>query len=321
MKKGLIIAAIVLVIIGATLFVCAFAASGYDLSAFGVEKTETNTYVIEETFDKIEVDTKSSDVTLRVSEDGKCNVVCEEKEEVKHLVSVQDGTLKIIAEDTRKWSDRFSLFSSGKDLSVSVYLPASAYASLKVSASTGDILVPRAFTFETIEIKGSTCDVYCYASATGRNEIKVSTGDIMIEGASAGEAVLTASTGDISVESFACEGDLSVSFGTGKAALTAVDCKNLISEGSTGDFTLTDVIASEKIKIKTGTGDVLFDKSDAAELEVETSTGDVTGTLRSAKVFSTDTSTGSVRVPNGTSGGNCTIKTRTGDIRIEISEG
>ncbi len=321
MKKGLIITAIVLVIIGATLFVCAFAASGYDLSAFGVEKTETNTYGVEESFDKIEVDTKSSDVTLRVSEDGNCSVVCEEREDVKHSVSVVDGTLKIIAEDTRKGFERFSLFSTGKELSVSVYLPASAYASLKVSARTGDILVPRAFSFETIEIKVSTGDVYCYASVTGRNEIKASTGDIMIEEASAGEAALTVSTGDISVKSFACAGDLSVSFGTGKADLTAIACKNLVSEGSTGDLTLTDCIASEKIKIKSGTGDVLFDKSDAAEIEVETSTGDVTGTLLSAKVFSADTSTGSVNLPNSTSGGSCSIKTRTGDIRIELSEG
>lgn len=48
------------------------------------------------------------------------------------------------------------------------------------------------------------------------------------------------------------------------------------------------------------------------------STGDVTGTLLSEKVFITETGTGSVNVPKTVTGGKCEIKTSTGDIQIEI---
>ncbi len=61
-----------------------------------------------------------------------------------------------------------------------------------------------------------------------------------------------------------------------------------------------------------------FNASDAASIYVKTDTGDVTGSLRSEKVFITETHTGKVRVPTGIRGGRCEISTHTGDIIIEV---
>ena len=58
----------------------------------------------------------------------------------------------------------------------------------------------------------------------------------------------------------------------------------------------------------------------AAELYVRTTTGDVTGALLSEKVFITGTNTGSVAVPETTTGGVCEIRTNTGSIRIGITQ-
>ena len=113
-------------------------------------------------------------------------------------------------------------------------------------------------------------------------------------------------------------GDITISVSTGQSTLSDVTCKNLTTDGSTGEVFLKNVIASQAFSIDRSTGDVAFDRCDAAEILVKTSTGDVTGSLLSEKVFITDTSTGDIRVPPTTTGGKCTIKTGTGDIRIDI---
>ena len=59
-------------------------------------------------------------------------------------------------------------------------------------------------------------------------------------------------------------------------------------------------------------------EADAGELHIRTDTGDVTGTLRTKKVFITETDTGKVEVPKSITGGECEITTDTGDIKIEI---
>ena len=61
------------------------------------------------------------------------------------------------------------------------------------------------------------------------------------------------------------------------------------------------------------------DRSAPAELFVETDTGDVRGSLLTEKTFIVQTDTGSVDVPETTTGGKCEITTDTGDIEIEIN--
>ncbi|MBQ7726084.1 MAG: DUF4097 family beta strand repeat protein, partial [Clostridia bacterium] len=122
MKKGLIIAAVILVVVGVIFFGAAFVASGFDFSKLDIAKYETNMYTMSEVFEKIEIQSDEAEITFKPSEDGKLRVDCVERERVKHEVSVENGTLKIIAVDKRAWYDHFTLFSF-KSQSITVYLP------------------------------------------------------------------------------------------------------------------------------------------------------------------------------------------------------
>ena len=117
-----------------------------------------------------------------------------------------------------------------------------------------------------------------------------------------------------------CDGDVSVNVSTGKAYLTNIACKSVLSKGDTGDISLKNVIAAENFSIERTTGDVSFDGSDAAEIFVETDTGNVVGTLLSEKVFVVNTDTGKKEVPETLSGGRCKITTSTGNIRINLQK-
>ncbi|MBQ6568953.1 MAG: DUF4097 family beta strand repeat protein [Clostridia bacterium] len=317
MKKGTIISAVILTVLGLALAGGALAIAGFDFSKLDTVKYETNTYTADDIFDKIEITSKETDIVFKPSTDGRLSAVCVEREKVKHNVSVENGTLKITAEDNRKWYDHLGIFS--KALSMTVYLPSGEYEALKINCRTGDVLIGDPFAFKSAEITASTGDVSCSNLLSDTLLVKTSTGDIKLDKVSAGTIDLTVTTGDITAGEINCEDILSVKVGTGRTNLTDVTCKSLISSGNTGDIVLKNTIASERFNIERGTGDVRFERCDAGEITVKTNTGDVTGTLLSEKIFVAKTSTGSVKVPETTSGGVCKITTSTGDIKISIS--
>lgn len=315
MKIWLIIA-IALVVVGAGVFTAALAACGWDFSKLSTVQFETNTYSGTDRITGIRVDTDTADIRFAPSEDGQWKVVCHEAEKMNHTVSVKDGILTIKVVDEREWYDHIGIWIGSE--TVTIYLPEQEYASLVIRESTGDVEVPKAFRFGTIDINVSTGAVRNYASATGVIKITASTGDIHVEDVSAASMELSVTTGHVTGRGLTCEGKLSVGVSTGDAQLTDVKCENFTSDGSTGDIVLKDVIATGKMSIDRSTGDVKFDACDAAEILVETSTGNVTGSLRSDKIFIARVSTGDVDVPATTSGGKCQITTSTGDIRIRI---
>ncbi len=314
--KKLILIAVALVILGAIVCVASAAAINFDFQKLDNASYETNTYPVKDDVQNISIQASVEKIAFKPAEDGTCKVVCYEEAHQKHSVSVSGGTLTIRALDERKFTDRF-LFSV-KDPEITVYLPGSAYADLQIETHTGDIELPAAFSFDRIAINGETSNVTCLASANDRIAIALSTGDITIASVKTGAMELRVTTGRIDAEAVNCKGDVSITVDTGKVKLQGLACANLTSEGSTGDITLNDVIAAETISIVRSTGDVEFGASDAESIDVRTSTGDVSGSLRSEKVFLTETHTGKVDVPKSISGGRCEVRTETGDIKLTV---
>ncbi len=322
MKKSTIVLIIVassLVALGLVVFAVAMSILGFNFANLDT-KLENNTHEISDSFDKINLVTDVGDVIFIRSEDDRCIVECNEREKVFHDVSVDDGVLNVVLNDQRKWYDHIGIFSIG-EYYVKVYLPEENYDQLSVKASTADVKIPGSFTFGEIDVRLSTGDTECYASATGLIKIKSSTGDIELKNLSAGSLDLTVSTGEIEIESVNCANDVSIGVTTGDTSIEGLKCKNFDSDGSTGDMLLKELIASEKLCIERSTGHVEFIKSDAAEICINTDTGKVYGTLLSDKIFFVKTDTGKVNVPKSTVGGTCEITTDTGNISITIEKG
>lgn len=317
MKRGIFLAAVVLVAVGILLFAAAFIASGFDFSNLDITKYEINTYTLSEDFEAIEIKSVEADITFKPSEDGKTRVDCVERENVKHEVFIENGVMKITAVDKRAWYDYLTFFSF-KSRSVTIYLPSGHYKALTIAADTGDVSIPNTYSFGEAEITAGTGGVAFGASSDRKLKIKTSTGDIRINGVGADSIDLSVSTGRIEVRSVNCKETLSVKVSTGKTDLADVVCKALISNGSTGEIVLKNVVAADYFNLERSTGDVCFENCDAGQITVRTSAGDVTGTLCTEKKFITKTSTGDISVPDTASGGSCEITTSTGDIRIAV---
>ena len=316
MTKTWGIIGIVLMVAGIFVFSAVMSICGWDFTRLSTVRYETNVHDVKEKFSGISVDTDIANILFVESSDGNCTVACREEKNLYHTVSVQDGILTVQVENHRKWYEYIGIHSGTQQITVS--LPAGNYGALSVRTSTGKVEIPKAFTFESIEITGSTGDVTNLASVLNTMKIHTGTGDIRVEGVSASALDLRVSTGQILLTETMCSGNLKVHVSTGKTYLTDVRCVGLTSDGNTGDITLKNVIAAGKINITRTTGDVIFDGCNAAELTIRTDTGDVKGTLLSEKIFMVHTNTGKIRVPKTVSGGICEVTTSTGDIRLEI---
>lgn len=314
-KMWLIIAAF-LAVLGLILFVGVMAAYDWDFTKLSTVKYETNTYEASGDFDKISIDVDTTEIEFVPSNDESCSIVCFEAEKVKHSAAVQNGTLVIDTVDTRKWYDHICISLGNPKMTI--YLPQNVYASLFIDTDTGDIAIPKDFTFEDLEIKGDTADVECLASVSKVIKIESDTGNIKVDDISAEVIDFSTDTGSININSVTSKGNINIETDTGAVKLSDVTCMDFTAESDTGTISLKNVVAMGSFSIENDTGDVRFENSDATEISVKTSTGDVTGTLLSEKVFITETSTGNISVPKTITGGKCEITTSTGDIKIDI---
>ena len=305
-----------LVVVGGIMFAAVMTVYNWDFTKLSTQKYETSTYQVDDDFSSISIETDTEDITFVPSEDGGCKVVCYGEEDRNYIVEVEDNTLTIGVEDERKWYGHIGIgFEEHK---ITVYLPKGEYDVLKIKESTGEVEIPKDFTFGSVDVSITTGDVQWGASVSGMLKIHTNTGDIKTEDISAGEVDILVTTGRVNVKSVVCSGDIKLKVNTGKSSFTDVNCKNFTTNGSTGDISLENVIATEKLCIERDTGDVRLEGCDAGEIFIQTDTGSVSGSLLTDKIFIAETDTGRVNVPKSTRGGICEITTDTGDIKMEI---
>lgn len=292
-----LIIAIILIIGGSTVFVAVMSANNWNFRMLSTTNYTTNTYTSAADFQDISIETSTAKITFIPSDDSSARVVCHEMVKVPHTVTFDDGKLVIKEDDQRLWYDHIGLNFDSPN--IKVYLPRNVYGELNIDSTTGDIVLPADFQFESIRIHTTTGDIQSSANVSGDITVKVTTGDVALT--------------DVT-----CQNDLSIKVSTGDVALRNVKCNNFSTDGTTGDITMDNFIAVNLLSISRTTGDVTFKDSDAATINIRVSTGSITGNLLTGKIFTVETTTGSIRVPENSPGGTCNITATTGSIKINV---
>lgn len=232
-----LVVAVSFILISGIVFVGTMSALNWDFMRLNTTQYETNAYTINEQFKNISVNTNTIDVLFLKSDDNVCKIETIELKNEKHIITVQDETLKIDLNDTRNWYDYVTFFSFVEP-QIKVYLPQDTYDNIGVSLSTGDIDMVGNFYFENIDIKGSTGDVNLNNVLAGNINIVATTGDIELESCDANEIYVKTSTGDV-------EGRL-------------LSKKVFVCNTSTGDIDIPKTTGGGKCEVTTSTGDIEF---------------------------------------------------------------
>lgn len=317
MKKSFIIVSVSLILFGLIIGAVGLVLMDFDFNSLNTEKVIEKMHNVTEKFESVSIRTKTAKVNILVSDGDECRVQINEKENVFYTVSVEDGTLTIKENDTRRWYNYIGIIQTSNV--INLYMPAGAYNSLNIGIDTGDVKVEAGFEFDTVIIDGDTSDIELYSNVKSKLECETDTGDIKISGANASVISLETDTGSIDIANITA-GDIKLEGSTSKLKLQNINCKNIEIESGTGKANLIGVIAENSMKIEVATCDVYLDACDAADINIKTGTGDVEGTLLTNKVFVANSGTGKIQVPESYEGGKCNIKTGTGDIKISIVE-
>lgn len=305
------------IIIGSVLLVAGGTILTIGLVNSSKNKQVVNSYEIKENVKNFNIDLDVSDITFVSSTDGSFKVECQETKKLTHSVKAENETLTIKSYDSTKWYERAFNFDFTKK-KVTVYMPEGLYGEFLLKSSTGDVIVPHEFSFNSFKANLSTGKVDVKSNVTTTTYIETSTGSIHYSNADTQKLDIKASTGDVYVTDVNVEEDATVKTSTGDIIYKNFKANNFTANASTGKVILTNAIIKNKIGIETSTGSVKFYDCDADSINVKTSTGDVKGTFLTDKVVYANTKTGKVNVPHLTSGGLCEITTDTGDIDISI---
>lgn len=265
-------------------------------NAVYLKSTEvTNSYVIEEKFDNINIHVDTDDINIYLSDENK--IVYVENKYILLEKKVKSNTLFINRIDNRKFYNKLFNFSSFK---IDLYLSNDNIETLTINNSTGDIEI-----HEKITIKNAT--------------INNSTGKITINSNVLDTLYLENSTGNISIKNCNQMGNISIDTSTGDVNLSSVNCKQLDINFSTGNTNLIKTVVEKDFNIAGSTGNVFLDDFDAKNIYIDLSTGDVTGTILTGKLFNATSDTGNVIVPENYNNGVCKITVSTGNINIKYT--
>ena len=140
-----------------------------------------------------------------------------------------------------------------------------------------------------------------------------------MENSSAQSIELSTTTGMMLLTNVYCTEELSLNITTGDTKITNTSCTYFSSTGDTGDLHMQSLHASHSANIERSTGDVTFDHLSCPNVFITTDTGDVEGRFENEKIFDVESDTGHIDIPpSRVGGGNCKIRTDTGDIKITI---
>ena len=275
MKKttAWLLAAVLLIVVGGVVFSAGMTALSWDFMQLNTSSYETNTYTVREDFDNITIKTDTADIRFVTTQDGRCAVVCYERENETHAVKVENGMLLVEAADDSAWYRHIGFDFDAPE--ITLYLPQEDYAAVKIETGTGDIAVEDlsagalALTVSTGRVTAK--NVRC----AGEMEVYVSTGKTELNGVRCGGLTSEGSTGDMTLTDVVADGMLSVQRSTGDVALNGCDAAEITVQTDTGD--VTGRLLSEKVFVtETDTGRVEVPKTmTGGTCTVTTDTGNI----------------------------------------------
>lgn len=214
----------------------------------------TNSYEINDCFNKIEVVVNTTNVKIEPSVDENSKLICYEKPRRKHLFMVENGTLKIVSAK-RKWLD-FGF----RCAEIKLYIPKKTYEAINVKVNTGCVDVSNLNVSGDISIITNTGKIKIDCISCCNFHSKGGTGSVNLNGLVARENIkIKRNTGNVVFNK--CDAkDVYIKTNTGSVDANFLTGKAFITKSNTGKINLQDIKTNNttngKCEIYTNTGNI-----------------------------------------------------------------
>lgn len=316
-KKLIILVIGILLLSGLLSMACGLSSLGFSFLDRSTSRGAGKTFQVSGNYSNIEIESETGNIRFHDAGKDSSRVVWSGSSVTKLSVINRGGTLKITEKYRLPWFLRIGVVSGRSE--IDVYLPRQDHKRLEIESDNGNINVPAGFSFSGVEIESDTGAVDFQADVRGTLKIETDTGRITCSSVNPENLEINSDTGAVNIADIRAAKDIKAKTDTGKISLANVSSEDLAVKSDTGSLSLTNVSAADSMKLETDTGSISLDRCDAGKIEIESDTGSVTGTLLTEKVFTVKSSTGRIDVPESTFGGECRIKTDTGNITISIA--
>lgn len=320
------------VMIAAGIIICAgiFIASGFKISVFSTskERVKKQENIIKNYIANLYLETSSSEVVLKKAA-GKdfISVTYYENEDITFDfidTSYDDGTLKIIEKDNRKWYQMIVMNFDFQDTPLIVEIPEDQWEEISVNTSSGDVLIDQ-INCNELNVDTSSGEIKANnLSAKTEVSFDTSSGDIDISNVSSESVSIDTSSGETHISDITDLADMNIESSSGDISVKKSVVKNqIVINTSSGETEISDVSSNDMI-INSNSGDVELSRADSSNYKIETSSGEVCGTIKgddNTVSFITDTSSGDVSAPSPSKGEKTfSAFTSSGDIEIAFSK-
>ncbi len=271
--KKLLILATCCALIGLIVFGSVISIMKWDFKKLSTVEYKTNQYEFTEQFKNIDIDTKTAKITFEKSADNTAKVICFEQEKVAHQVKVENDTLSIKLNDTRKWYNHLNIdFYSP---TITVYLPEKEFGDLSIKSSTGGVSIDG-LTLNSITISLSTGKInISNTTCAGDIKLDLSTGKTNLTNLKCSNIVTSGTTGNIDMIGVIASGKFSIERSTGDVDFERCDASEIYISTSTGDIE-GSLLSSKSFIAKTNTGDIELPQSTGIGVcSLTTTTGDI----------------------------------------------
>ncbi len=315
-KNPLSVIGLICIILGLCTVLAALIVSRFNLHNFCTVHYEKNAYEIAEEFHSLNVAVKGVQITLLPTKEDVCTVECDESKEIFFKFSAEDGVLTVTRTDERAWFDKIITVSFVSP-SLTVYLPEAQYDTLSLSSTSGDVNLSGNLSFLRADVSTASGDVSVKADRIEELSVTTASGRIKLSEFTSKKINTLSKSGDTEL-SMILSDHISAESRSGEIRLSDADMTSLEVSSSSGKVALSSTVAKETASVVTNSGKVVLSRFDSKQITIKTDSGKVSGTLLSDKRFDVDTDTGELKLPTSSGEKNCHVRTRSGDVKLEI---
>lgn len=338
MKKNALIIAFILIALGIVITFAVLTMVHFDPQKLNHSQFEENTYSVEEPFQNIQINEIAHNITFTFSENGKSEVTCTESEKIKTTVLVENNTLKIERNDTRRWYEKIGLFWCYNP-KIIVSLPSNEYQNLIIETVSGNITISESFRFQEVSLKSTSGNIHYSSIVANKLDVKstsgkvslnlqdnlldslnveTTSGKITLSNVKSLNANIHSTSGNVLGNNIQTN-NIYIKTTSGNIKVDEMNANISNIKTTSGKINLNNINVVEYLEVNSTSGDIFLNSSDALSILIKTVSGDVEASLLTPKNFITKTTSGKMNVPSSDSTqGVCNVTTTSGDINISV---